>query len=238
MTLTTVNLSHKTYIPFALMYVFAEGSPINREQIVSRFLSFILSGIILSSIYYIRHKKLESERTIKDIFNSISISKETTVFNIKMTLGLTVAFFLTKFFGIEKGMWISMTVMSLTQPNFHLIKKRIQHRFFGTVVGGIFFLILFGGLIPEKFFGVITAILSYIYTFAKSYYIQIIFVTINALNAANGIFDTLYHGYIYRLSFIFIGIVIVLIIVFLEKMLDKKVESDKNDENDVLTNND
>ena len=237
MTLSTVHLKNKTYIPFILMYIFAEGMPIEPNQIPKRALAFILSGILLTLVYCIKHRKLENGKTIKDIYNNISISKETTVFNIKMALGLTISMFLTEFFNIEKGMWISMTVSSLTQPHFHMTKERIKDRFLGTIIGVICFFILFGGLIPTEFLGIIAAILSYIYTFVKSYYIQIIFITISSLNAAKSVFTTPFYSGVYRLSFILIGILIVLFVVFLEKILDKKVKEYPNDEEDVLTNN-
>ncbi len=242
MTLSTVHLEYKTYIPFALMYIFADGMPIEENQILKRFLSFFISGILLAILYYIKHKKLENGKTIKEIYKNISIYKETTVFNIKMALGVTIAMFLIAFFNIEKGFWISVTVMSLTQPHFHMTKEKIKHRFLGTIVGFICFLILFGGIIPEQYLGILAGILSYIYTFVKSYYVQIIFVTINALNSASGLFNTSFESGIYRISFIVLGIAIVLLTVFIEKTLDKKVkiypddEDNKEDKEDVLTN--
>ncbi len=235
MSLSTVHLAYKTYIPFALIYVFAQGMPINEGQILKRTLAFVVSGVALALLYAIKHRKLENGKTIKDIYNSVSISKETTVFNIKMALGLTISMFLTDFFTIEKGMWISVTVMSLTQPHFHMTKERIKHRFLGTVIGVICFLIMFNGLVPEQYLGFVIAILSYIYTFIQSYYIQIIFVTINSLNSAQGIFDTSYKSGAYRISFILLGILIVLFVVFIEKILDKNVKEYSDDE-DVLTN--
>lgn len=235
MTLSTVHLAYKTYIPFVLIYIFAQGMPINEDQIIKRILAFIISGIALTLLYIIKHRKIENGKTIKDIYNNISISKETTVFNIKMALGLTISMFLTDFFTIQKGMWISITVMSLTQPHFHITKERIKHRFLGTVIGFICFLIIFNGFIPEQYLGIIIAILSYIYTFVKSYYIQIIFVTINSLNSAQSVFDTSYKSGFYRISFIILGILIVLFVVLIEKMLDKRVKQ-YPDEEDVLTN--
>lgn len=224
MSLSTVHLAYKTYIPFVLMYIFADGVPIEASQIKNRVLSFLISGIFLSLIYAISHRKLENGKTIKDIFKEMSLTKETTVFNIKMTLGLTIAMFLINYFNIQKGMWISITVMSLTQPHFHITKERIKHRSLGTIIGFILYLLIFGGLIPTQFLGIITALLAYIYTFIKNYYIQIIFITINSLNAAKGIFNTSYQAGIYRLSFIFLGIIIALFTIFIEKMLDKKVK--------------
>lgn len=236
MTLSTVHLMYKTYMPFILIYIFAEGTIVEQGHMFKRLLAFILSGVLLALVYCIRHRKLENGKTIKDIYSNISISRETTVFNIKITLGLTIAMFLTEFFNIEKGMWISITVMSLTEPHFSMTKEKIKHRFLGTIIGIICFFILFGGLIPNEFLGIILAILSYIYTFVKSYWVKIIFITINSLNAANGVFNTAYKAGVYRLSFIFIGVLIVLFVVFLEKMLDKKVKQYPKDEEDVLTN--
>ncbi len=230
MTLSTIHLAYKTYIPFVLIYIFADGFSIEENQIGRRLLSFFVSSLIFIVVYSIKHRKIENGKTIKDIFKEISISKETTVFNIKMTLGLVIAMFLSRYFNIEKGMWISITVMSLTQPHFSATKQRIKHRFLGTVIGFIIFIVLFEWIVPKDYIGILAIITSYVYTFIKDYHIQIIFITINSLNAASGIFSTSYHSGFYRISFIILGTLIVLFIVFLEKMLDKKVtEYPKNE---------
>lgn len=238
MTLSTVHLMYKTYIPFVLMHIFAEAMPLQEGQLFKRFLAFFVSGVLLSLIYHMKHKNLKNGKTIKQIIDNIYISRETTVFNLKMMIGLSIAMFLSLLFKIEKGMWISMTVMSLTQPHFHITKERIKYRFLGTIIGFCAFLLIFEGFIPDKYLGIITAILAYAYTFMKHYFIQIIFVTINSLNAADGVFDTSYHSGIYRLYFVFLGMVIVLIVIMFEKMLDKKVTLYPDDEEQLLTNDD
>lgn len=226
MLFSTVHVHFKAYIPFILMYIFAQDCDIPKDRMFYRFLAFFISGVLLSICHYIYNKNDENCKKFSQIIKEFTLKKDNYVFTIKMTLGVTIAMFLADIIGIEKGMWICITVMSLTQPHFEATHHRIKFRILGTLTGLIIYLILFKILIPESIAIIFASFLSYVYTFVKSYYIQIIFITINSLNAAKDIFDTNY-SIILRVSFVILGALIAFCIVFLEKrFLDKNVKYD------------
>ncbi len=227
MILMTVKLMFRTYIPFMLMFIFAQGNPVPKDEILKRFLLVVGCGIVLSILYFIRHRKnTEETKTIQEIFKNIDMKHETSVFCIKMVIGVTIAMFIIDIFGMKRGMWISACTLALTQPHFNTSKERMKLRLIGTAIGVIGYFLLFGGfLIPQQYFAYLTAILAYVYTFIKNYTIQAIFITINALNAAQVIFNNNFHSVISRISFILLSCLIVIIIGYLEhKILDKNVE--------------
>lgn len=226
MTFTTINISFKTYVPFNLMYAFSQMYKIEENEISLRIIAFLCGGILLAIVHYVKHKNepKENTKTIKQLFEKIHWRCKTNIFSIKMTIGVAITIFFVNFFQIQKGLWILMTVMALIEPHFTNIKLKIKHRLIGTILGIIIFYLLFGGLIPSKYFTIITGLLTYIYTFVKRYDLQTMFVTISALNATTGVFDTIYQSGFYRISFVFIGTFISLFIIIVEKLLNKLVK--------------
>lgn len=226
MTFTTINISFKTYVPFSLMYAFSQMYKIQPSEIPTRIIAFLCAGILLAVVHYVKHKNEpeENTKTIKQLFEKMHWRCKTNIFNIKMAIGVAITIFLVDFFQIQKGLWILMTVMALIEPHFTNIKLKIKHRLIGTILGVIMFYLLFGGLIQSKYFAIITGLLTYIYTFVKRYDLQTMFVTISALNATTGVFDTIYQSGFYRISFVFIGTFIALVIIVIEKLLDKLVK--------------
>lgn len=230
MIFSTIRLAYKTYIPFILFYIFAHGNTIPDGRIIYRIGAFIFSGLTLAIIHFIYNKNNENCKKVSEIFSSFNLENDSYVFTLKMTIGITVAMIFADILGFAKGMWISITVMSLTQPEFETTKNRIKWRISGTLIGILIYLLLFEFVLPENSIIFITFILSYVYTFIKDYHIQMIFITINSLNAAKEVFDSS-HPSIFRISFLCLGIMIALIIVFLEhKIFDKKIKDNCKEE--------
>lgn len=226
MLISTVKLHYKIYMPFILMYIFAVGNKIPYGGALKRVSAILTFGVVLAFIHIIFNRKELGGKTLKSIFKEFNLKNESSIFTLKMAIGITLAMFFGDIIGLERGMWISITVMSLTQPNFEVTKNRIKWRLIGTVIGIICFFILFEWLIPEDYTVFLIYILAYIYTFIKNYQIQMVFVTMNSLSAAREVFEGgSYHSSIVRVSFIIVGVIITLFIVFLEKkFFGKKVD--------------
>lgn len=227
MILTTVKVEFKPYIPFMLMYIFAQGNPCPMEEIWKRFFILVGCGLVLAILYYARNRKSEEEgKTVKEIFKSISLENQTTVFSIKMAIGVTLAMFIIDFWGMTRGMWISACTLAITQPHSKTTRQTMKLRVLGTIIGILGYFLIFGAyIIPQQYFVYLTFLLAYVYTFIKNYIIQVIFITINALNAAQVIFESNFHSILSRISFIGLSCIIVLFVLLLEKIfLDKKVK--------------
>ncbi|AVP55635.1 hypothetical protein K144313037_16870 [Clostridium tetani] len=207
--LFTNEMETKAYLPFILCYVFLDGDPISSEQLMSRIIGLLTGGILIAFIYYISHKNLDDKNhlTIWEMISNIKTNSLQFNFSLRMAIGISIAMFIGRTFGFSKSMWISITVMSLTQPHYYQTKERIKQRVIGTMVGSIIFIILFECLVPSKFSSLVLLILSYIYTFIKKYNKQIIFVTLNSLGAAMVLFDT-FISVPMRIAFVLLGSVI------------------------------
>ena len=207
--LFTNEMETKAYLPFILCYVFLEGNPVSSEQLMNRIVGLLTGGILIAFIYYISHKDSDDKNhlTIREMISNFKTNSLQFNFSLRMAIGISIAMFIGKTFGFSKSMWISITVMSLTQPHYHETKERIKQRVVGTIIGSIIFIILFEYLVPSKFSSLVLLILSYIYTFIKKYDRQIIFVTLNSLGAAMVLFDT-FVSVPMRITFVLLGSII------------------------------
>ncbi len=207
------RIDKKTFVPFILCYVFLEGNPVTLEKLPLRIAATVVGGILIAIAYYLAHKK-ELNVANNSLYKQLtSIQKDTLQYNfaLRMAVGVALAMFVGDYFSLEKSMWISVTAMSLTQPHLHQTKERIKYRVFGTVLGSVFFVVLFKLLVPESINTYALLFLSYIYTFIKEYKVQIVFVTINSLGAAMILYD-MYVSVPMRISFILVGAIIAFIV--------------------------
>ena len=222
----------KAYLPFMLCYVFMQGSPIQgMKEFSLRIASLFIGSIIVSLVYYFTHKKAKDDdkRSIKEMFSTgFDIKSIQANFALRMAIGITIAMFIGTYLGFEKGMWISATVLSLTQPYYEQTKERIPQRIFGTVFGAIAFIIIFYYIVPKSLDSMAVLIISYIYMFIKPYKYQMIFTTLNALSAAMILFDFTVSVPM-RIVFMLVGIVIAIVVnrsmMHVEEKIDEKENS-------------
>lgn len=209
----SIDIKKKLYLPFILCYIFLQGSPATDSELPVRVISLFIGGALVAIIYYLTHRKAEEEdrRTIKDMLSNIDIHSLQTNFSLRMAIGITIAIFIGTIFNFTKGMWITSTVLSLTQPYYTDIKEKIGQRLVGTVIGAIIFVILFNFLIPRSLDSIVLLVIGYIYSFIKPYKIQMIFVTLNSLAAAMILFDSTISVPM-RIFFVIIGIIIAVLV--------------------------
>ncbi|MEG0680633.1 MAG: FUSC family protein [Eubacterium sp.] len=213
MFFTSESAVSKTYMAFLLCYIFAQSNPVSGHDYLLRLVSFAIFGILLSLIYGFCQRKNKSAAlpSLRDLIQKIDYQSETFIFAIKMALGLGIAMLFGQLLGLQKSLWVSMTVMSLTQLNLKETHSRIKYRVFGTLIGIVAYIILFNFLVPVEYTTIVVLIMSYIYTFIKDYKIQIIFITINALTAAKVLFGLNISAPM-RIGLILCGVAITLII--------------------------
>ena len=199
------------------MYVFMEGNSISQSTLLTRVIASFVGGAIIGLTLYVTRKKKEvSDKNVLDIFKeNIDINNERIRFSVKMALGVSLAILIGRIIGSEKGMWISIAVMSLTQPQFEETKERMKKRILSTIIGFAIFILLFKIIIPSEYIALASMALGYIYTFVEEYGIKMIFVTINALVASMHLFTTPVAMQL-RLGFLLIGAVLIYIISKIE----------------------
>ncbi|MBF8984866.1 FUSC family protein [Lutibacter sp. B2] len=226
----TNRMDTKTFLPFILCYVFLAGNPATIEKLPLRIVATVVGGILIALAYYITHKK-KQEFAYNSLFEQLtSIQKSSLQFNfaLRMAVGIAVAMLVGNYFSFQKSMWISITVMSLTQPHLHQTKQRIKYRVFGTILGSLIFVALFNFLVPKNLSTYVLLFLSYIYTFIKEYKVQIVFITMNSLGAAMILYD-MSVSVPMRISFILAGTVIAFIVNkgFYDKFAKKEEEEEE-----------
>ncbi len=189
--LLSAKPEYKAYIPLILIYIFDQSNVAIGKDFYTRMISLALGGLITGIVYYFRHRNVKGEfKNIKEHIKDVDITSPRFIISLKMSIGVSIAILIGTLLGIQRTMWISISVMSLTQLEFETTKERFKHRIIYTIIGAVTFVLLFQFLIPEKYDALASIVLSYIYTFIESYKHKIIFITVSALSASMVIFDT------------------------------------------------
>ena len=189
--LLSAKPEYKAYIPLILIYIFDQSNVAIGKDFYTRMISLALGGLITGIVYYFRHRNVKEEfKNIKEHIKDVDITSPRFIISLKMSIGVSNAILIGTLLGIQRTMWISISVMSLTQLEFETTKERFKHRIIYTIIGAVTFVLLFQVLIPEKYDALASIVLSYIYTFIESYKHKMIFITVSALSASMVIFDT------------------------------------------------
>lgn len=189
--LLSAKPEYKAYIPLILIYIFDQSNVAIGKDFYTRMISLALGGLITGIVYYFRHRNVKEEfKNIKEHIKDVDITSPRFIISLKMSIGVSIAILIGTLLGIQRTMWISISVMSLTQLEFETTKERFKHRIIYTIIGAVTFVLLFQVLIPEKYDALASIVLSYIYTFIESYKHKMIFITVSALSASMVIFDT------------------------------------------------
>lgn len=114
---------------------------------------------------------------IREIFN---VDSQQFRYSLRVGLGLALSVFIFKFFQIDHGHWIALTLLIVIQPYYGATRKKGLERIIGTVAG-----IVIGGaimLLPIKHetFVVILIFISFFvaYYLRNNYKVGVFFVTI------------------------------------------------------------
>lgn len=186
---TTEDISNGLYSLFLLFYIFMEGTPIVDGTILLRLVSILVCGLLASLIIY--------KFTPSDYVNPtrpthlkalIQHLKETDskryYFILRMTLALTIGMALGSIIGLEKGMWINVTILSLIQLSYKETKERMPKRIAGTLIGILLFIVIFNVILPPSLTLVGALIGGYCSNIVSNYISKVSFNTMLALASA------------------------------------------------------
>lgn len=232
------SLPYQSYVPFLFLLALNLNTTI--DQPISLSIAAILCGLILAITYSITHNKREHHPRVLQILRLTF--QEHRLFIFKMTLGILIAYIIGYEIHFVKTSWIILTVISLTQVDFNDTKQKLVDRIKATIIGILiysFFILLVADQFPHLI-PVILIVVTYIYTFIKNYFVKMIFITFNALNAA--VASTHISNLsmmISRFDFIIIGSCITLLIGMIarflhgakDSMTEKEVESIRESDN-------
>ncbi|HAT4139312.1 TPA: FUSC family protein [Clostridium perfringens] len=102
-------------------------------------------------------------------------------FAIRMSVIVTLAFFIIRRFSLPKGYWLPMTVFILALPFYEDSKARVYARFRGTILGVIVAFLLFSVFKGQEMHFVIILVTTFFMYAFKDYATMSIYVTCYAL---------------------------------------------------------
>lgn len=231
------SLQMQSYVPFLFLYALNINSPIEHFPVML-FASFI-GGVITSIVYFISHKKNDREYNLRE--ELLQGFKDHFSFVVKVTIGMVIAYIIGFYLNDLKTSWIIVTVVSVTELDIQSTHTKLWQRIIATVIGITFyslFLIYVSQYWPE-IIPLLLVLVSYVYTFLNNYFIKMIFVTFNSLNAAVATMHLPTKQMIYsRMWFIVIGAIIALGIALVFHYIYKQSHpnpKDTQDENCGIT---
>ncbi len=116
--LTCHNMMYANHIILILSYFLLYGNDVSSiESYLSRVIGLLFGGLIVASIFYIKHKKAKKEydNTILDVIKAFDIKTERSRWQLKLALGINTAVLIGEFLHFPKTMWIAFACMSVIQ---------------------------------------------------------------------------------------------------------------------------
>lgn len=208
----------KPSISFILCFVFAQSTPVPWEHLPMRFACTITGSLLISIVLLIVWKKKGIGKDGRNVKEQIKAGTKEQSYLLRMAFGISIAMFIGMIFHVQKPLWISIVVMSLTQIELSDTITRIKHRFLGNMVGILCFLLFFEYLIPREYAMIAILALGYINYFITEYKHKQIINAINAINASLVLLDTA-SAFSSRLLCFFCGVVIVLVIYIFTNLI-------------------
>ena len=122
----------------------------------------------------------------KNSYNHINnFNRNSVRFTYAMRLGISIsiAAFISDFYGLEQGRWILFTIFSVTQPYSEQAKYRFSERIQGTLIGAIIFAVLFNIFTDITSRSLLIMLFGYLNNYAVRYRNTMITVTVCASGA-------------------------------------------------------
>lgn len=137
------------------------------------------------------YNKVKSLNDIPEEFKKINIFKNEMYsksikfsYSIRLSLGITIAVFISNYFNLAQGKWIYFTTLALIIPIYELSKQKTVDRLLATFIGGIIVVVLFT-IFKSSFSRMIIILLAgYLSSYTSKYRYSTIYTTISAIGAA------------------------------------------------------
>jgi len=178
------------YVPFLLMYVFEQSTKTDMFDFLLRIMSFVPTLVLLGVFYYLMHPiKKERNRTLKTVFSHIEIQTERFNLAVKTALTLSSIIVVCSFCPQENARYsviIALTILQLLGTDIYTanIKNPVRPFLILTVLAVLFYL-----LVPQEYSQYLFWLFCFVFVYMKRYRIQLLFITISAMGAANIVLD-------------------------------------------------
>lgn len=204
-------------ISFILCFVFSQATPVSAAAFPRRLAAIFIGGTIVAVATAIAWKRQGYGHDGRTLKMQITLSVKNRSYILRMATGLAVAMFIGMSLHLEKPLWISIVVMSLTQIDLKDTLQRIRYRTLATIIGGTLFFVLFHYFVPASYSMFVVLGLCYLGCFTTQYKYKQIVNAISALNASL-LLLTEPMALINRVTCLLGGIIIVLMVWQLNKL--------------------
>lgn len=169
---------------FSYLFLMGTAQHLTKEQFYVRTELLVVFFIVLSTIFFIKHKDKHINKTWKQEFLGDNLFSQRNLWLIYCAFGLSILLLMGDLFSFQRFMWIGFAFSSLISSYGTDIKKRIFDRLVGIIVGSILF-----GVISMFLLNSILGIVGGLALgFCSSYRTKTIFNCFGALSVANSLY--------------------------------------------------
>lgn len=232
MTLLTSEPPYlKMNIIMLLPFLFTQSVPVNTNGFKIRLIASIVGVVIIAVVTLWKWKKNDlGNKDCRGIREQFKVGMKYSTMAIRLSLGISFGLLLSALIGSKKPLWITIVVLSLTQFNSDEMISRIKHRIIGTILGSMFFIITFNYILPMEYGMAVVFLFGFIGCFFDDYKTKQFINTVSAINASMIIFST-DQAVLGRFIGLAIGICIVLVLYFIEKIIINTFRKEPNGQN-------
>ena len=185
--LTCHNVKLFNHSILVLSYLLLYGYKIDNEQVLfNRIIGLIFAGILVTSIFYIKQRKIKFENKFSNMIKDIDFNTERTKWQFKFAFVVTSSVLIGELLHIPRAMWIGIACMSIFHPDREQIeiryKDRMKYMIIGSIIYGCIYILL-----PEEFRSFIGLMGGIMVGFSATYKWQVVFNAFGALAAATPI---------------------------------------------------
>ncbi len=218
--LTGEPMEMKPFISFLLCFVFCQATPVPWQDFPTRFAAVVFGSFLVAAVTVWSWRRQGHGKEGRTLVQQLRLCLKNRGYMLRMSVGIGIAMLTGMLLHLKKPLWISIVVMSLTQPEFRETFQRIRHRSAATVIGVIVFVVLFRILVPERYAFLLVLLLGYLSFFTPEYKHKQIVNAVSAINASLVLLDTT-TAIENRFLCLFGGIVVVLFLWSVENLARK-----------------
>lgn len=216
MLMTSEPTYLKLNVIMLLLFLFCQSVPVSGSKFDLRVIGTLIGTfIVLLYTYYSWKNRGYGKGDGRGLIDQIKAGWKYKNVCIRMALSVSLAILITGYFATKKPLWISLVVLSLTQFSTEDMISRMKHRVIGTIVGVVFFVVVFTYIVPIKYGVVIILLLGYLGYYFNDYKHKQFINSVSAINASLVLFNPS-SAIVSRFEGLIMGIGIVLLLFVVE----------------------
>ncbi len=210
---------------YVFSYLFAIGTPVTDKALWLRLFGLLFVFLLCSWVLYKKHQDKDQHIRFSHIVKHFSLTNPTSVWQLRLALGVSTALFLGELFHLPKVIWVGYSCMSVLLPYEGKLHQRAIHRVGGVLLGSFLFY-AFYSIVPSSMTFLFGPLAGLCIGFATKYFWHNVLNCFGALLLASSIYGlepSVFYRVENNLFGAFYAIVIFIIFeYFLQKILVTK----------------